>query len=98
VSIREAEAAGLDAVEVANSAQWPYWYIRGKNQKLSERLRLPQTGGSDSHIPDTFGRAYTEVEAEEATAEAVLKAIRDGYTSPVDGATTWRERARKWIR
>jgi predicted metal-dependent phosphoesterase TrpH len=48
------------------------------NRRLARRLRLPETGGSDSHIPGTVGRAYTVLEAEERSTEGVLDALRKG--------------------
>lgn len=66
--------ADFDAVE-----------INGKNPEhieqtkaLAERLDLPLVGGSDAHYPVEVGRAYTHVDAEELTPEAVADAIREG--------------------
>lgn len=70
--------AGFDLVEVANAYQFPYWMMVGLNRRLSRRLGLPETGGSDSHIPGTVGRAYTVLEAEERSTEGVLDALRKG--------------------
>lgn len=70
--------AGFDLVEVANAYQFPYWTMREMNRKLARRLGLPETGGSDSHIPSTVGRAYTILEAEERSTEGVLDALRKG--------------------
>jgi predicted metal-dependent phosphoesterase TrpH len=87
VSINQVEGAGFDAIEVANSAQVPYGYICGLNQKLADRLGLPATGGSDSHIPETIGRSYTIVESESQESDDVIKAIKLGRTS-VGGSYT----------
>ena len=81
VNLNQVEGAGFDAIEVANSAQIPYGYICGLNQKLADRLSLPVTGGSDSHIPETIGRSYTLVESESPMLDDVLKAIRLGRTT-----------------
>jgi len=70
--------AGFDLVEVANAYQFPYWMMVELNRRLARRLRLPETGGSDSHIPGTVGRAYTVLEAEERSTEGVLDALRKG--------------------
>ena len=83
----QVEAANLDAIEVANSAQFPYEFICDLNQKLADRLGLPVTGGSDSHLPETIGRAYTIVESESAGYLDVIKAIKLGRTS-VGGSHT----------
>jgi len=76
----QVEAANLDGIEVANSAQFPYEFICDLNQKLADRLGLPVTGGSDSHIPETIGRAYTIIESESTGFLDVLKAIKLGRT------------------
>jgi predicted metal-dependent phosphoesterase TrpH len=83
----QVEAANLDAIEVANSAQFPYEFICDLNQKLADRLGLPVTGGGDSHIPETIGRAYTIVESESTDYLDVIKAIKLGRTK-IDGSHT----------
>ncbi|MCX6649705.1 MAG: CehA/McbA family metallohydrolase [Candidatus Bathyarchaeota archaeon] len=95
VRFNEAEAAGFDAVEVANSAQLPFNVVMGWNRGLAEKLRLPQTGGSDSHIPETFGRSYTVVDAASREPGDVIKAIREGRTSAVGAGTGLGERLSK---
>ena len=77
---RTIEEAGLDLVEVANAYQFPYGLMLDMNTRLAESLGLPQTGGSDAHIPRTVGRAYTILEAEERSPEGVLEALREGRT------------------
>jgi len=98
VSMRHTMDAKLDAVEVCNAAQFPYGYIRNLNEDLAKRLNLPQTGGSDSHIPETIGRAYTEVETESADPDAIIKAIKRGATSPHGSGTTMTERIKKLLK
>jgi len=75
---RKVVEAGFDLVEVANAYQFPYGMMGEMNRSLAKRLRLPETGGSDSHISGTVGRAYTVLEAEERSAEGVLDALRKG--------------------
>jgi len=96
VNLREVEGAGFDLVEVANAYQYPYEMMREKNGELAERLGLPQTGGSDAHVPSTVGRAYTIMEAEERSLEEVLKAIREGKTHGEGSGISFTERL-KWI-
>jgi predicted metal-dependent phosphoesterase TrpH len=81
VNINRVKEAGFDAIEVANSAQIPYGYICSLNRKLAEKLGLPITGGSDSHIPETIGRSYTVVEADSGEVDDIIKAIRLGHTT-----------------
>lgn len=79
-NIAEVEGTSLDAIEVANSAQFPYDVICELNRKLADRMDLPITGGSDSHIPRTIGRSYTIVESESMDYHDVIKAIKLGKT------------------
>jgi hypothetical protein len=98
VSMRHTRDAKLDAIEVCNAAQFPYGYIRNLNEDLARRLNLPQTGGSDSHIPETVGRAYTDVETESTDPDAIIKALKRGITSPHGSGTTIAERIRKLLK
>jgi len=71
----------IDAVEVFNSR----CLFNNANRKAAieaERLGIPGVAGSDSHIPEMVGQAYTEIEASENTLEAVLRAIREGKVAP----------------
>jgi predicted metal-dependent phosphoesterase TrpH len=83
IRFSEVEASGFDAIEVANSAQLPFGFVATRNRGLAEKLGLPQTGGSDSHIPETFGRSYTVVEADSREPDDILDAIRKGRTRVV---------------
>lgn len=72
-TVREADA-DFDAVE-----------LNGKGTESVEQVRefaadrgLPLVGGSDAHLPIEVGRAYTTVDAADATPEAVVDAIRTG--------------------
>jgi predicted metal-dependent phosphoesterase TrpH len=75
------EGLDIDAVEVFNSR----CLFNSANRKAlgeAKRLGIPGVAGSDSHIPEMVGQAYTEIDAPENTVEAVLKAIREGKVSP----------------
>ena len=98
ISIKGVRDARLDAIEVANSAQIPYNYIRDLAEDLADRLGLPQTGGSDSHIPDTIGRAYTLVETPSQDPEDIVKSIRRGLTTVHGTGITLTERISKALR
>jgi len=98
VSINGVKEARLDAIEVANSAQIPYNYIRSLNEDLADRLGLPRTGGSDSHIPETIGRAYTIVETSSQDPDDVVKSIRGGLTTVHGIGITLTERISKALR
>ncbi len=102
VRFAEAARAGFDAIEVANSAQIPFGVVRGWNRGMAERLGLPQTGGSDAHIPELVGRSYTVVEADSREPRDVVEAIRGGRTEVVGAGVglfermlkTWRARGK----
>jgi len=75
------EGLDIDAAEVFNSR----CLFNGANKKaLSEaqRLGIPAVAGSDSHIPEMVGQAYTEIDASANTVDAVLQAIQEGKVSP----------------
>lgn len=95
--VRYAKVAGVgfDAVETANSEQAPFETVMGWNRILAGRLGLPETGGSDSHIPETFGRSYTVVESASREPEDVIKAIREGRTRAFGSGTSLGERLAK---
>jgi hypothetical protein len=75
------EGLDIDAVEVFNSR----CLFNSANRRAAteaERLGIPGVSGSDSHIPEMVGQAYTEIDALENTVDAVLEAIREGKVSP----------------
>jgi predicted metal-dependent phosphoesterase TrpH len=92
VNRREIDVAGFDLVEVANAYQFPYGWMLEKNTRLARELGLPQTGGSDAHIPRTVGRAYTVLEVEERSVEDVLAALRRGDTEAAGRGISLAER------
>ncbi len=98
VSINSVKHTSLDAVEVANSAQFPYEYICGLNRKLAEELKLPMTGGSDSHIPDTIGRAYTVIDTPSTELRDVIDSIKNGKTEVGGSGITLIERYKKLLK
>jgi hypothetical protein len=53
------------------------------------------TAGSDSHIPQTIGRAYSEVECKSKDTMSILAAIVSGSVSPVGSPVRATERLRK---
>lgn len=87
-------SSNLDAIEVINSSTFPFSLSTYLNRKLAVRLNLPQTAGSDSHIPETIGTAYTLIEAE-SKVEEIIQAIREGATVPQGKAIPLRARFKK---
>jgi predicted metal-dependent phosphoesterase TrpH len=78
----------LDAVEVINSASFPFFIATHLGKKLAQRLKLPQTGGSDAHHGHEIGKAYTLVEADSNTDD-VVEAIKKGAVTPHGTPLSW---------
>ena len=95
VNSREIEEAKFNAVEVANANQFPYGLMLRRNAALAERLGLPQTGGSDAHIPEVVGRAYTVVEADSHNVEDIIRSIGRGCTEAYGSSIPLFERLKK---
>lgn len=87
-----------DAIEVINSASMLHSITWKRARKFSEKRNLPQTGGSDSHIPETIGRAFTIVEVDSRDVASVLDAIRDGRVAAEGRPYRFGDRVRKIIR
>ena len=84
-----------DAIEVINSSSFLHSVTWKRARKFAEKENYPMTAGSDSHIPETIGRAYTEVESPSKDTESVLAAMRSGSVAPFGRAVRASERFRK---
>ncbi|QFU82836.1 PHP domain-containing protein [Natronorubrum aibiense] len=73
-TVRELADVPFDAMEV--NGKHPR--SRSLVEELAAERDLPLVGGSDAHYPFEVGRAYTVVEADRLTPEALVDAIRDG--------------------
>jgi len=78
----EIEDLRPDAIETLNSAMPFYNWLSRRNARLADSLRLPQTGGSDSHDGSCVGDSYTVIESDSRKMGDILKAIKDGRTTP----------------
>jgi predicted metal-dependent phosphoesterase TrpH len=87
-----------DAIEVINSASMLHSITWKKARKFAEKKHLPQTAGSDSHIPETIGKAFTIVDVESKDVPSVLDAIRDGRVAPEGRPYHFSDRLKKTIR
>jgi len=81
-------AALADAIEVLNSNSNLFSYQTWRSHRLAQTLQKPITAGSDSHIPKTIGNAYTVVEAEGTSLDAILSAILRGNVRPAGVSTS----------
>jgi len=87
-----------DAIEVINSASMLHSLTWKRARTFAEKRNLPQTGGSDSHIPDTIGKAYTIVDVKSRDVASVLEAIRNGRVAPEGRPYRFSDRVRKIMR
>ena len=87
-----------DAIEVINSASILHSITWKLARKFAEKNHLPQTAGSDSHIPETIGKAFTTIDCDERTPTSVLAAIKNGFTKPSGSPYNFRDRIRKLVR
>jgi len=87
-------AYGLDAVEVINSSVFPFFLLSYLTRKFANSIGLPQTAGSDSHLPETIGLAYTIIDNADShpSVESVVQAIKKNMTVPFGKPVPWRLR------
>jgi len=71
-----------DAVEVVNASSLLHSIYWKKARSFVLANKYPSVGGSDSHIPQTVGIAYTVVESESFAVDSILAAIRAGSVRP----------------
>ena len=86
----------FDAIEVINSAAFPFSMSTHLNRRIAVNLNLPQTGGSDAHYAPEIGSAYTLVDADREIDD-IARAIRKGATVPFGNAIPWRIRLEKEV-
>lgn len=63
----------LDAIEVFNSCSLPQTNL--KTLTIAKKYNLGGTGGSDSHIPEYVGNAYTTFNTEDLTIDNLINEI-----------------------
>lgn len=71
-----------DAIEVINSASVLHRITWKRAWKFARDQKLPPVAGSDSHVPQTIGRAFTIVETKSDDTSSILDAIRSGAVIP----------------
>jgi predicted metal-dependent phosphoesterase TrpH len=87
----------FNAVETRNASSFPYKSAARKADSLADRLGLPKVAGTDAHIGQAIGCAYTVIEAE-PNVEAILKAIVNGRCQPFGGPISFSVRIRNQLR
>ncbi len=83
------------AVETVNADALSFYISNWLARRDAKRFSLPQVGGSDSHIPQTIGDAYTIIDANSSSTNDVLEAIRAGRVRAEGHATSVRNKLRK---
>ena len=93
-------AQHIDAVETINSSVFPFFLLNYMSRRLANRTRLPQTGGSDSHVIETIGLAYTVVNGVDINSdiEEIIRAVKRGMSVPYGKPIPWRIRLREILR
>ena len=76
-----------DAIEVTNADALFFGLNTKYARQMANRLGLPMVAGSDSHIPETVGDAYTLIDTDSKNVGDILNAIRAGSVQPVGGPT-----------
>jgi hypothetical protein len=84
----------FDAIEVINSAAFPFFISTYQSRKLAICLDLPQIAGSDAHYGPEIGFAYTIIDAD-PQVEEIVYSIKSGATVPFGRAIPLRLRLKR---
>lgn len=87
----------FDAVETKNASSFPYKSASKKADLLADRFGLPKVAGTDAHVGQVIGCAYTVIESE-PDVEAILKAIVAGRCQPFGGPISFSMRIMNQLR
>lgn len=78
----------INAIEVYNACSVPQSNLKAYN--IAKKYKLGGTGGSDSHVPEYVGSAYTIVDTSDFSIDSVIKEIEkkktwgEGCVMPLD--------------
>lgn len=86
-----------DAVEVVNSSSLLHSVVWKRAREFARKEGLPVVAGSDSHIPQTLGMAFTEVQTDSQDVKSIVEAIRSGFAVPKGRPITAGHRIRKLV-
>jgi len=84
-----------DAVETINADALSFYLSNWFAHKDAVKFKLPEVGGSDSHIPQSIGDAYTVIEAASSELKDIIDAIRSGKVRAEGRPTSVRNKLRK---
>jgi len=68
----------IDAIEVYNGCSQPKTNVR--TARIAKNFNLGGTGGSDSHLPQYAGYAYTLIDSADLTIDSVIEEIKKKNT------------------
>ncbi|HXX72707.1 MAG TPA: PHP-associated domain-containing protein, partial [Candidatus Acidoferrales bacterium] len=83
------------AVETVNADALSFYISNWLARRDAAKFGLPQVGGSDSHIPETIGDAYTVIDAKSRDVKDIFEAIKAGRVRAEGHATSIRNKLRK---
>ncbi len=86
-----------EAIEVLNSRTLFCNISTFLAKRMAKKLSIPMAGGSDSHIPDTIGDAYTIVEAKSDSIDDILFAFKRGRIMPSGKCSSIKKRVKSRI-
>ncbi len=86
-----------DAIEVFNASTIVRFLTQERAISFARETGLPPVAGSDSHIPETVGSAYTLIESSSADPTNVLEAIKNGQVQPMGKSICLSHRLRKLL-
>ncbi len=81
-SLKENVCETFDAIEIINARAFPFKRSVKKATEMAEHLNLSRVAGTDAHYGPQIGYGYTVIEAEEASVEAITRAIVEGHCQP----------------
>ena len=84
-----------DAVETMNADALSFYISNWLARKDAQNFKLPEVGGSDSHIPESIGDAYTVIGASSRDLRSILEAIKAGKAHPEGHPTSIQNKIRK---
>jgi predicted metal-dependent phosphoesterase TrpH len=80
--LRERVCETFDAIEIINARASPYKTSVRKATETADRFHLSRVAGTDAHFGPQIGAGYTVIDADEASVEAVTRAIVEGRCHP----------------
>jgi predicted metal-dependent phosphoesterase TrpH len=84
-----------DAVETVNADAVSFHICNWLARREAQKLGLPQVGGSDSHIPQSIGDAYSVVDSPSRNLKDILLAIKAGKVHAEGKPTSLMNKMRK---